>query len=237
MTTFGGYGFASEFDIERKWREARLFRTAPISNNLVLAQVAQHMLGHAAVLLMSAAERLIAFTRAHKPPAAARHRAVESILDTIAVTAAGFSEDPVRRLDTALGGGGAAPGFARRNMLNSADYALLLGMASHILDYDDVCMLSICHPSAPILSALMAAPVADGVTGVALIDAYCVGVEVMIRLGEAMGFRHYALGFHATSTLGIVGAAAACARLLALNERENRPRIGHRGQQRRRSAA
>ncbi len=45
MTTFGGYGFASEFDIERKWREARLFRTAPISNNLVLAQVAQHMLG------------------------------------------------------------------------------------------------------------------------------------------------------------------------------------------------
>lgn len=45
MTTFGGYGFASEFHIERKWREARLFRTAPISNNLVLAQVAQHVLG------------------------------------------------------------------------------------------------------------------------------------------------------------------------------------------------
>ena len=45
MTTFGGYGFASEFHVERKWREARLFRTAPISNNLVLAQVAQHELG------------------------------------------------------------------------------------------------------------------------------------------------------------------------------------------------
>jgi acyl-CoA dehydrogenase len=45
MTTFGGYGFASEFHVERKWREARLFRTAPISNNLVLAQVAQHVLG------------------------------------------------------------------------------------------------------------------------------------------------------------------------------------------------
>lgn len=45
MTTFGGYGFASEFHVERKWREARLFRTAPISNNLVLAQVAQHILG------------------------------------------------------------------------------------------------------------------------------------------------------------------------------------------------
>jgi acyl-CoA dehydrogenase len=45
MITFGGYGFASEFHVERKWREARLFRTAPISNNLVLAQVAQHILG------------------------------------------------------------------------------------------------------------------------------------------------------------------------------------------------
>ena len=45
MTTFGGYGFACEFDVERKWREARLFRTAPIANNLVLAQIAEHVLG------------------------------------------------------------------------------------------------------------------------------------------------------------------------------------------------
>ncbi|MGP1613740.1 MAG: acyl-CoA dehydrogenase family protein, partial [Pollutimonas bauzanensis] len=45
MTTFGGYGVAAEYHIERKWKESRLFRTAPISNNLVLAQVAQHILG------------------------------------------------------------------------------------------------------------------------------------------------------------------------------------------------
>ena len=44
MTTFGGYGVAKEYDIERKWKETRLFRTAPISNNLVLAYVAQHVL-------------------------------------------------------------------------------------------------------------------------------------------------------------------------------------------------
>ena len=44
MTTFGGFGVASEYDIERKWKETRLFRTAPISNNLVLAYVAQHVL-------------------------------------------------------------------------------------------------------------------------------------------------------------------------------------------------
>lgn len=44
MTTFGGFGVAKEYDIERKWKETRLFRTAPISNNLVQAYVAQHLL-------------------------------------------------------------------------------------------------------------------------------------------------------------------------------------------------
>ena len=45
MQTFGGYGFAKEYDVERKWRETRLFQTAPISTNLVLAHLAQHVLG------------------------------------------------------------------------------------------------------------------------------------------------------------------------------------------------
>jgi alkylation response protein AidB-like acyl-CoA dehydrogenase len=45
MQTFGGFGFAREYDVERKWRETRLFQTAPISTNLVLAHLAQHVLG------------------------------------------------------------------------------------------------------------------------------------------------------------------------------------------------
>jgi acyl-CoA dehydrogenase len=45
MDTYGGFGFAAEYDIERKFREARLFITAPISNNLVQAFVGQHVLG------------------------------------------------------------------------------------------------------------------------------------------------------------------------------------------------
>lgn len=45
MLTYGGYGVAREFDVERKWKEARLFRIAPISNNLVLAHIGQHELG------------------------------------------------------------------------------------------------------------------------------------------------------------------------------------------------
>ncbi len=45
MDCYGGYGFCQEYDIERKFRETRLFMTAPIANNLVLALVGQHVLG------------------------------------------------------------------------------------------------------------------------------------------------------------------------------------------------
>ena len=43
--TYGGFAFAKEYDIERKWREARLYQTAPISTNLILAYIGQHVLG------------------------------------------------------------------------------------------------------------------------------------------------------------------------------------------------
>ena len=45
MQTYGGFGFAQEYDIERKWREARIYQTAPISTNLILAYIGQHVLG------------------------------------------------------------------------------------------------------------------------------------------------------------------------------------------------
>ena len=45
MQTHGGFGYAREYDIERKWRESRLYQIAPISTNLVLSYVGQHVLG------------------------------------------------------------------------------------------------------------------------------------------------------------------------------------------------
>jgi acyl-CoA dehydrogenase len=45
LDTHGGYGFAVEYDVERKFRETRLYRVAPISNNLILSFIAQHVLG------------------------------------------------------------------------------------------------------------------------------------------------------------------------------------------------
>ena len=45
LQTFGGFGYAREYGIERKWRECRLYQTAPISTNMILAYVGQHVLG------------------------------------------------------------------------------------------------------------------------------------------------------------------------------------------------
>jgi len=45
LQTHGGFGFAEEYDVERKFRETRLYQVAPISTNLILAHLAEHVLG------------------------------------------------------------------------------------------------------------------------------------------------------------------------------------------------
>lgn len=134
--------------------------------------------------------------------------------DTVAAIAAGVGERCTRAAQQAsLAGGHPA--------LSPVDAAMVLGTASHALDYDDVCMLATCHPSAPPVAALLALlPMlpADQTapTWHDILAAYLVGTETTLRLGDWLGFPHYALGFHATSTLGSVGAAAACSHALGL---------------------
>ena len=134
--------------------------------------------------------------------------------DTLAATAGGVSANCTQAALQASGAGSA-------DTLRPADVALVLGTASHALDYDDVSMLATCHPSAPPVAALLAIlPVlAAQRRGLQLKDifaAYLLGTETTLRLGQWLGFRHYALGFHATDTLGVVGAAAACAHAMKL---------------------
>jgi len=45
LNTHGGYGFAAEYDVERKFRETKLFEVAPVNNNLILAYIGEHVLG------------------------------------------------------------------------------------------------------------------------------------------------------------------------------------------------
>jgi 2-methylcitrate dehydratase PrpD len=168
----------------------------------------------------SATHEIVRFVTSARADEAALAQASRAVLDTLAVTIAGGVEPGVGALLASLDPDprpAAVPSFWSGAGYRSDDAALLFGMASHVLDYDDVSMLTVCHPSAPVLSALLAAAPREGVSGAVLLEAFATGTEVLIRLGQAMGFRHYALGFHATATLGAVGAAAACARLMRLD--------------------
>lgn len=155
---------------------------------------------------------------------AVRARARLAILDTLAVTIAGGRDPAVRSLESSLAaanGSDACPSPWTDARYAAPDAALLYGMASHMDDYDDVSMLAICHPSAPVLSALLAAELSGAArepsAGRDFVAAFAAGTDVTIRIGQAMGFRHYELGFHATSTLGVIGAAAALACLMKLD--------------------
>ena len=143
-----------------------------------------------------------------------RERAVRYLIDTLAVTVAGSTEPAVATLldnyATLQMNGTPLPWTART--LSTDDACLVFGTASHVLDYDDVSMLAVCHPSAPIVTVLNSLAHLKPMSGTELVDAFIVGTEVLIRTGQAMGFRHYELGFLATATLGALGAAACSAR-------------------------
>ncbi|WP_244983732.1 MmgE/PrpD family protein [Acetobacter okinawensis] len=101
--------------------------------------------------------------------------------------------------------------------VDPATAALLNGTLSHILDFDDIHSDVRGHPSIVVLSALFAyLPNIPNVTAIQFLAAYCVGVEAMARLGRAMRHKHYETGFHATATLGPLGATVALGYLLKL---------------------
>jgi 2-methylcitrate dehydratase PrpD len=81
-----------------------------------------------------------------------------------------------------------------------------------------MCFVSLAHPSAPLVAALLAAGDMSGTSGARVIDAYIIGFEIEARLGRVMNPRHYQRGWHCTSTLGAIGSAAAVARLLSLDQ-------------------
>ncbi len=95
--------------------------------------------------------------------------------------------------------------------------ALANGTSAHALDYDDGTGAYHGHPSVAIVPAALALGEAHRVTGRDLLAAYVVAYEAGYRIGLAVNPRHYGLGFHATSTIGVFRAAAVAARLLHLD--------------------
>lgn len=104
--------------------------------------------------------------------------------------------------------------------------ALCNGIAGHVLDYDDVTSPLRGHPSVAMLPALLGLAEAIDADGRDLVSAYVVGFEVICKLSHVMAVDHYARGWHSTSTIGCLGAAVACSRLLKLGPEQTAHAIG-----------
>ena len=153
-------------------------------------------------------------------PDEAVHWAKVGILDYLGVTLAGSREQAPRLALEALGAPAAGPaallGSARR--VGVLDAALVNGTAAHALDFDDCNNTFGGHPSVPILPALFALADESGASGRDFLAAYVTGFEVETKIALAVHFHHYMKGWHPTATLGVFGSAAACAKLMGLDE-------------------
>jgi 2-methylcitrate dehydratase PrpD len=148
--------------------------------------------------------------------AIARH----CILDWVAVAVQGAGEPLVAILAdqvAAEGGSDCATLVGRNRRASPRQAALVNGAAAHALDYDDVNIRMMGHPTTPVLSAALALAESRGASGRDLIAAFVAGYETECEIGETVSPSHYARGFHATGTVGTFGAAAACAHLCRLD--------------------
>src|SRR5215831_4400233 len=152
-----------------------------------------------------------------RPPDSARQRAAAAVCDTIGVALAGAIEPAARIVRSVMDGGGRCCVLGTSRRTGAADAALANGVAAHALDFDDMCFVSMAHPSCALAPAGLAAGELAGASGRAVLDGYVVGFELECRLGMVMNPRHYHLrGWHCTSSIGTIGAAAAAARVLGL---------------------
>ncbi|MCD6009578.1 MmgE/PrpD family protein [Halomonas sp. IOP_31] len=107
--------------------------------------------------------------------------------------------------------------LGRSERLDPLHAALINGISSHVLDYDDTHLKTIIHPAGPVASALLAIAETRPVSGTAFLDALIIGVEAECRIGNSVYPEHYDRGWHITGTAGVFGAAAAVGRLLGLD--------------------
>jgi len=160
------------------------------------------------------------FVSTGAPPLDARQRAAVAVCDTVGVILAGAPEAAARIARTVVGADGLGPCriLGTSSSTSAADAALLNGVAAHALDFDDMCFVSLAHPSCALVPAALAAAELVEASGRSVLDAYVIGFEIECRLGATMNPRHYhERGWHCTSSIGTLGAAAAAARVLRLD--------------------
>ncbi len=151
------------------------------------------------------------------------------VLDWLGVTVVGSREPaPLTLLRTLaphpVANGASVIGHGIR--VSPLQAALVNGTSSHVLDFDDVNATLIGHPSVAILGALFALAEPLHSSGPEFLCAFVAGYETACRVAAAVGPLSYVRGFHHTGTIGTLGAAAACSRLLSLDAERTATALG-----------
>ena len=181
---------------------------------------------------MSVTARLAEFivkTTARDCPDAAVTQVRRATLDTLGVTLAGAAEPSAVAVRGVVRAEGSTPlctvvGTSLRAAPTWA--ALANGTAGHAHDFDDTNFALMGHPSTPLLSAALAAAEAETASGRDVVVAYLIGFEISAAIGIALNPDHYTRGWHATSSIGTLGCAAAAAKLLGLDVDQTRHALG-----------
>jgi 2-methylcitrate dehydratase PrpD len=181
---------------------------------------------------MNATARLAEFvvkTSLRDCPDAAVTQVRHAALDTLGVMLAGAAEPVAAGVRAVARAEGGTPlctviGTSMRTAPTWA--ALANGTAAHAHDFDDTNFALLGHPSAPLLAAALACAEAEPADGAAVTLAYLIGFEVSVALGVALNPDHYTRGWHATSSIGTLGCAAAAASLLGLDAGQTRHALG-----------
>jgi 2-methylcitrate dehydratase PrpD len=146
------------------------------------------------------------------------------VLDWLGVTVVGSHEPApqilLRTLAPAVVGDVVADGasiIGHGLRVSPLQAALVNGTSSHVLDFDDVNVTLIGHPSVAILGAALGLAESLHSSGPEFLCAFVAGYETACRVAAAVGPLSYLRGFHHTGTIGTLGAAAACAHLLSLD--------------------
>jgi 2-methylcitrate dehydratase PrpD len=152
----------------------------------------------------------------------------QCILDWFAVTLPGAREECAVLLTEELAtfGSGPCTVIGRTLSLSPHDAALANGTASHALDFDDVNRTMQGHPTVAVFPAVLAVAEAYRSTGKEALAAFIAGYEVACMIGTLVSPSHYGRGFHATGTLGAIGAAVGAGLLLQLDEVQMENAIG-----------
>lgn len=175
-----------------------------------------------------ASQALLAAARVVPTPGSLA-RAQQAIADGLAVALAGSGEPVAQsalRAAADMDGPGPSLVWGRRERVAPGTAAFVNAVAEHALGWDDYTQPMFGHCTAVLLPVCSAVADQTGASGAAVLSAYLAGYEVNGRLGEVLGSEHYDRGWHATSTIGTIGAAAAAAALLELDDEQTWNALG-----------